>query len=85
MRGYELVGEFMRAMHGNGESPEVIGEAAFLGGHEVGEGVVRFRVATGFPLLLAQGVAAFRRWFPRRSPPAQAMKAALGEALGGWV
>lgn len=40
--------------------------------------------ADGRHMLLAQGVAAFRRWFPRRAPPVEIMRAALREALGGW-
>lgn len=40
--------------------------------------------ADGRRMLLAQGVAAFRRWFPRREPPVEVMRAALREALGGW-
>lgn len=40
--------------------------------------------ADGRRMLLAQGVAAFRRWFPRREPPVEVMRAALRDALGGW-
>lgn len=43
------------------------------------------RAADGRTMLLGQGVAAFRRWFPRREPPVEVMRAALREALGGWV
>ena len=39
----------------------------------------------GRTMLLAQGVAAFRCWFPRREPPVEVMRAALHEVLGGWV
>jgi shikimate 5-dehydrogenase len=32
-------------------------------------------------MLLAQGMEAFRRWFPDREPPAEVMRAALDAAL----
>jgi shikimate dehydrogenase len=37
--------------------------------------------ADGRTMLLAQGMEAFRRWFPDRDPPAEVMKAALDAAL----
>ncbi|MEZ4587816.1 MAG: hypothetical protein R2909_15625 [Gemmatimonadales bacterium] len=39
-------------------------------------------VADGREVLLAQGVEAFRRWFPEVDPPAEVMRAALREHLG---
>jgi len=39
------------------------------------------RAADGREVLLAQGAAGFRRWFPRISPPVDAMRAALHAAL----
>lgn len=39
----------------------------------------------GRTMLLGQGVAAFRRWFPTRKPPTEIMRATLREALGGWI
>lgn len=38
--------------------------------------------ADGREMLLMQGAAAFRRWFPRKTPPVDAMRAALRDALG---
>jgi len=38
--------------------------------------------ADGREVLLAQGAAAFRRWFPREDPPVDVMRAALHAALG---
>jgi shikimate dehydrogenase len=43
------------------------------------------RAADGRTMLLGQGVAAFRRWFPRLEPPVEIMRSALRESLGGWV
>lgn len=37
--------------------------------------------ADGRTMLLAQGVEAFRRWFPDRDPPVEVMRAALDAAL----
>lgn len=42
------------------------------------------RAADGRTMLLAQGVAAFRCWFPRRDAPVEIMRAALSEVLGPW-
>lgn len=42
----------------------------------------RRRAADGREVLLAQGAAAFRRWFPEDDPPVDAMRAALHAALG---
>lgn len=43
------------------------------------------RAADGRTMLLGQGVAAFRRWFPRHEPPVEIMRSALRESLGGWL
>ena len=40
------------------------------------------RAADGREVLLAQGAAAFMRWFPRHDPPLDVMRAALHAALG---
>lgn len=40
------------------------------------------RVADGRDVLLYQGVAGFRRWFPNHPPPLDVMRAALRAALG---
>ena len=37
--------------------------------------------ADGRTMLLAQGVEAFRRWYPDRDPPVEVMRAALDGAL----
>ncbi len=37
----------------------------------------------GREMLLGQGVAAFRRWFPRHEPPMEVMRAAVEQALRG--
>ena len=37
----------------------------------------------GREMLLGQGVAAFRRWFPRHEPPMEVMRAAVERALRG--
>lgn len=39
------------------------------------------RAADGRTMLLAQGAAAFRRWFPDEDPPVEVMRAALNDAL----
>lgn len=39
------------------------------------------RAADGRVMLLTQGVAAFRKWFPTRRPPVDVMRAALDSAL----
>lgn len=40
------------------------------------------RAADGRLMLVAQGAAAFRRWFPDEDPPADIMRAAVTDALG---
>lgn len=40
------------------------------------------RAADGRAMLVAQGAAAFRRWFPRSPAPVEVMKAAVRDALG---
>lgn len=40
------------------------------------------KASDGREVLLAQGAAAFRRWFPREDPPKDVMRAALHAALG---
>jgi shikimate dehydrogenase len=39
------------------------------------------RTADGRAMLVAQGAAAFRRWFPDEHPPTEVMRAAVNEAL----
>lgn len=39
------------------------------------------RAADGRAMLVAQGAAAFRRWFPDEDPPLDVMRAAVGDAL----
>ena len=39
------------------------------------------RAADGRVMLVAQGAAAFRRWFPEEDPPTEVMRAAVNEAL----
>jgi shikimate dehydrogenase len=39
------------------------------------------RAADGRAMLLAQGAAAFRRWFPDEDPPIEVMRAAVNDAL----
>jgi shikimate dehydrogenase len=39
------------------------------------------RTADGRAMLVAQGAAAFRRWFPDEHPPTEVMRAAVDEAL----
>ncbi|HWA57984.1 MAG TPA: shikimate dehydrogenase [Gemmatimonadales bacterium] len=39
------------------------------------------RTADGRVMLVAQGAAAFRRWFPDEDPPVEIMRAAVNEAL----
>jgi shikimate dehydrogenase len=39
------------------------------------------RVADGRGMLVAQGAAAFRRWFPDEDPPVEVMRAAVNDAL----
>lgn len=39
------------------------------------------RAADGRVMLVAQGAAAFRRWFPDEAPPTEVMRAAVNEAL----
>ena len=39
------------------------------------------RAADGRAMLVAQGAAAFRRWFPDEDPPAEVMRAAVNDAL----
>lgn len=40
------------------------------------------RAADGRVMLVAQGAAAFRRWFPEEDPPTEIMRAAVQDALG---
>jgi len=40
------------------------------------------RAADGRAMLVAQGAAAFRRWFPEEDPPTEIMRAAVHDALG---
>ncbi len=39
------------------------------------------RTADGRVMLVAQGAAAFRRWFPEEDPPVEVMRAAVNDAL----
>ena len=39
------------------------------------------RAADGRAMLVAQGAAAFRRWFPDEDPPTEVMRAAVHDAL----
>jgi shikimate 5-dehydrogenase len=39
------------------------------------------RVADGRSMLVAQGAAAFRRWFPDEEPPTEIMRATVNDAL----
>jgi len=39
------------------------------------------RASDGRAMLIAQGVAAFRRWFPEEDPPTEVMRAAVNEGL----
>jgi len=39
------------------------------------------RAADGRAMLVAQGAAAFRRWFPDEDPPSEVMRAAVNDAL----
>ena len=39
------------------------------------------RAADGRVMLVAQGAAAFRRWFPEEDPPVEVMRAAVNDAL----
>jgi len=39
------------------------------------------RAADGRAMLVAQGAAAFRRWFPEEEPPLEVMRAAVNDAL----
>ena len=39
------------------------------------------RAADGREMLVAQGAAAFRRWFPEEDPPIEVMRAAVEDAL----
>jgi shikimate 5-dehydrogenase len=39
------------------------------------------RAADGREMLVAQGAAAFARWFPRVQPPVDAMRGAVARAL----
>lgn len=41
------------------------------------------RAADGLEMLVGQAVLSLRRWFPGRAPPADAMRSAAREALGG--